>query len=99
VSLEWQVQLTGLAETPPETWQVQLAVFGDYGGGKNNDPLPGEEENVDFSGWGAGLQLDLDLARGQSLQARVDGATQITDRDPSNGDDWQWWGRLEYQFW
>ncbi len=99
VSLEWQVQLTGLAETPPETWQVQLAVFGDYGGGKNNDPLPGEEEDVDFSGWGAGLQLDLDLARGQSLQARVDGATQITDRDPSNGDDWQWWGRLEYQFW
>ena len=99
VSFEWMLDLTGLRKTPPSNWQVQLALFGDYAGGKNNDPLPGEEETVDFSGWGGGVQFDLDLANGQALHARVDTATQITDRDPSDDDDWQWWGRLEYRFW
>ncbi len=98
-SLEWMLDLTGLRQSPPRDWQVQVALFGDYAGGKDNDPLPGEEEDFDLSGWGAGLQFDLEFANGQALHARVDGATQLTSRDPSNGDDWQWWGRLEYRFW
>ena len=98
-SLEWMLDLTGLRRSPPTDWQLQFAVFGDYAGGKDNDPLPGEEENFDLSGWGAGLQFDFEFANGQALHARVDGATQITSRDPSDGDDWQWWGRLEYRFW
>lgn len=98
-SLEVIFNAPGFASRPApggKSWgQVfQVSLFIDYAHGELNNALANEDDNVDLSGWGGALQFNFP----GHFYARADVATPITDRDPSNGRDPQYYIRFAYTF-
>lgn len=98
-TLEWIINAPGFADSSigGRTWGevFQVSLFADYGYGELNNPIPQvEEETVEFSGYGLGLQFNVP----GSFFARFDVATPITSRDSANGRDPQYFFRLSYTF-
>jgi hemolysin activation/secretion protein len=96
-SLEWIVNAPGFASRPAfdgRSWgQIfQVSLFVDYATGKLNQSLPGEQSDLDLSGWGAALQLSAP----QGFFARLDVATPMSPEEPSNGRDPQYFFRLGF---
>lgn len=96
-SLEWIMNAPGFASRPAfggRTWgQIfQASVFVDYATGRLTEALAGEAKSIDLSGWGAALQLNVP----NGLFARVDVATPISNEEPTNGRDPQYFFRLGF---
>ena len=79
-------------ETHGEIFQVSL--YADYAYGELNEPRVNEEETVDYSGYGLGLQFNVP----GSLYARFDIASPIGSRDAFNDRDPQYYFRTSYTF-
>lgn len=91
MSLEWIINAPGFADKPARnrTWGeiFQFSLYVDYAGGEVNDPFPLQAENVNFRGYGMGLQFSVS----ESFYLRLDFATPDTERLPSNQRDPQKW--------
>ncbi len=74
---------------------LQVSLYADYASGELNSPLvPTQDDRFDLAGAGFGVQLSLP---GQVF-ARFDLATPLTDRDPTNGRDPQYYFRFGTTF-
>jgi hemolysin activation/secretion protein len=99
-TLEWIINAPGFADKPrgSRTWGeiFQLSLYADYAYGKTNNPLPwpAQEPTVDYSGYGLGLQFNVP----GKFFARVDVASPIGSREPSNDRDPQYYIRMSYTF-
>ncbi len=97
-TLEWLINAPGFADRPAgnRTWGeiFQLAFFIDYAWGEVNEPLIGEESSEDFYGGGLGLQFNVP----NKFYARFDVATPISDQEPSDDRDPQYFFRMSYTF-
>ena len=97
-TLEWLINAPGFADRPVgnRTWGeiFQLSFFLDYAWGEINEPLFGEEETEDFSGGGIGFQFNVP----NKFYARFDVATPISDQEPSDDRDPQYFFRMSYTF-
>ncbi|MGH8179281.1 MAG: ShlB/FhaC/HecB family hemolysin secretion/activation protein [Steroidobacter sp.] len=96
-SLEWIVNAPGFASRPAfsgRTWGqiLQASVFVDYATGRLTEALPGEEDSFDLSGWGAALQLNVP----NRFFARIDVATPLSEEEPTNGRDPQYFFRFGF---
>lgn len=96
-SLEWIVNAPGFASRPAfggRTWGqvLQVSLFADYGSGKLNVALPGEDDSIDLYGWGGSLQFNLP----NRYFARIDVATALSDQEPTNDRDPQYFFRLGF---
>ena len=105
-TLEWIYNFSGrfpdLAKTSGirsySLWNWFL--FADYGGGRKNDPFFYEEETIDLSSFGGGLELAWDVGARSSIGFRFEVATPLGGRPPLQIDDEdpRFWGRLTYNF-
>lgn len=96
-SLEWIVNAPFFASRPAfggRTWgQIfQVSLFADYATGKLNEALPGEDDSLDLSGCGIGVQFNVP----GSYFARLDVATPISSHEPSNDRDPQYFFRFGF---
>ncbi len=101
LSLELILNAPGFSDRPAfgnRTWGevFQVSVYADYAGGRNSDPdaASGEFKTDDISGVGIGLQFNMP---GKFL-GRLDVATPLSDRDAANGNDPQYYARVNYSF-
>ncbi len=99
-TLEWIIDAPGFANRPVgtegQTWGdvVQLSFYVDYAGGEINDPLPFQEETVNLSGYGLGLQFGY----AEKFYFRLDVATPNGDLMASNDRDPQYYVSFRYTF-
>ena len=99
-TLEWIIDAPGFAKRPVgtegQTWGdvVQLSFYVDYAGGEINDPLPFQEETVNLSGYGLGLQFGY----AEKFYFRLDVATPNGDLMASNDRDPQYYVSFRYTF-
>ena len=99
-SLELVTGAPGFADRPAfgtSTWGqvLQVSVFVDYANGKLNSPLVGSQTGSSrLAGAGVGLQFSLP----GRVFSRLDVATPLTDREPSNGRDPQYYFRFGMNF-
>lgn len=98
-SIEWIINAPGFANARAfgnRTWGefFQVSVFVDGATAKLNDLRFAQEDSVDLSGAGLGLQFSLP----GTFLARVDVASPITSRDPSDDRDPQYWVSIGYNF-
>ncbi len=100
-SLELISGAPGFASRPAfgsSTWGqiLQFSVFVDYAKGRLNAPLPASQDagSVDLAGAGLAIQFSLP----GRVFARLDLATPITDREPGNGRDPQYYFRFGTTF-
>jgi hemolysin activation/secretion protein len=96
-SIELIMNAPGFASRPAfggRTWGqlLQFSLFADYATGKLNLVLPGEKEEIDLYGWGAAVQFNL----ARRYFARVDVATPLSDEEPSNRRDPQYFFRFGF---
>jgi hemolysin activation/secretion protein len=96
-SIEWIVNAPGFASRQAfggKTWGqlLQFSLFADYAMGKLNLALPGEEDEIDLSGWGVGIQFNMT----NRYFARVDVATPISPEEPTNERDPQYFFRFGF---
>jgi hemolysin activation/secretion protein len=94
-SLEWIINAPGFAARPAfggRTWGqiLQVSLFVDYATGKLNEVQAGEDDSVNLSGAGIGVQLNIP----NRFFTRVDVAKPIGSLKPSNGRDPQYFFRL-----
>jgi len=75
-------------------------LFTDYGGGRKNDPFPTEDETVDLSSFGGGLEMAWDVGERSNINFRFELATPLGGKPPLtiDDDDPRFWGRLTYSF-
>jgi hemolysin activation/secretion protein len=79
------------------TWGqiLQFSLFVDYANGRLNQPLSSlQDRSVSLAGAGGSLQFSLP----GRVFARLDLATPLTSRDPSNGRNLQYYFRLGVTF-
>ena len=93
-SLEWIIDV-GKRDSD---MSFSISAYGDYGYGQLNDPLANEIDDIDLSGWGIGISIGHTGAGGNQFVVRFDVASQITDIEPSDGDDPQFYGQISYTF-
>jgi hemolysin activation/secretion protein len=99
-SLELITGAPGFANRPAfgnSTWGqvLQVSLFVDYANGKLNDPLvAAQTKSSRLAGAGIGLQFSLP----GRVFSRLDVATPLTDRDPSNDRDPQYYFRFGMNF-
>jgi hemolysin activation/secretion protein len=99
-SLEYVIGAPGFASKPAfqrYTWGqvLQFSLFVDYARGQLNRPLVAtEDDRFDLSGVGLSAQFTLP----SKVFARFDLATPLTDRDPVNGRDPQYFFRFGTTF-
>lgn len=99
-SLELIVGAPGFAARPAfgsNTWGqvLQFSVFADYATGKLNKPLTSTQDgNTDLAGAGIAVQFSLP----GRVFVRLDVAAPLTDLDPSNGRDPQYYFRFGMTF-
>ena len=98
-TLEWIINAPGFSDKQAfggRTWGeiFQVSLYADYAYGELNNPRISEEETVDYSGYGLGLQFNVP----GSLYARFDIASPIGSRDAFNGRDPQYYFRTSYTF-
>lgn len=99
-SLELSFNAPGFANRPAfgsYSWGqvLQLAVFADYAYGEHNEPLLGsQQQSVELSGAGAGVQLNVP----GSMFLRVDVATPLSNQIAGNGRDPQYYARFGASF-
>jgi hemolysin activation/secretion protein len=99
-SLELIVGAPGFAGRPAfggHTWGqvLQFSLFADYATGAFNQPLlAAQERSVELSGVGGSVQLSVP----GRIFTRLDVATPISNRDPSNGRDPQYYFRFGMTF-
>ena len=98
-TLEWVINAPGFADKPSignRTWGeiFQVSLYADYAYGEVNNPLESQEPTVDFSGYGLGLQFNVQ----GKFYARFDVATPIGSRIAINGRDPQYFFRMSYTF-
>ncbi|MBB6095558.1 hemolysin activation/secretion protein [Povalibacter uvarum] len=96
-SLEWIINAPGFASRPAfggKTWGqiLQVSLFADYATGRLNLALPGEDDDFDLYGWGGSLQLNLP----NRYFARIDVATPLSEQEPSNERDPQYFFRFGF---
>jgi hemolysin activation/secretion protein len=96
-SLEWIINAPGFASRPAfggKTWGqiLQVSLFADYATGRLNLALPGEDDSFDLYGWGGSLQLNLP----NRYFARIDVATPLSEQEPSNERDPQYFFRFGF---
>lgn len=96
-SLEWVMDAPGIAARPAfqgRTWGqvLKVSLFVDYATGRLNQVLAGEQERMNLSGWGVGLQFNLP----QRVFARLDAASAFSERVASNGRDPQYFFRFGF---
>lgn len=96
-SLEWIVNAPGFASRPAfggRTWgQIfQVSLFVDYATGRLTEALPGEDDTIDLSGWGVALQFNVP----NGYFARVDVATPLSQAEPTNERDPQYFFRFGF---
>jgi hemolysin activation/secretion protein len=92
-SLEWIIELV---DKPNASFS--MSAFADFANGKLNDPLANEIADQDLSGWGIGFSFTHTGNSGNQFSFRLDVATPISDFDPTNGDDPQFYGSFSYAF-
>jgi hemolysin activation/secretion protein len=93
-SLEWIVDV---GKRDSDT-SLSISAYGDYGYGRINDPLPNEIDDTDLSGWGIGISISHIGDGGNQFALRLDAASPISDIEPSDGDDPQFYGQISYTF-
>lgn len=99
-SIEVVLGPPGLANRPAfggRTWgqMLQLSLFADYANGQLNGPLLGSQsESVELAGAGGALQFTIP----GRVFARLDVATPLTGREPSNDRDPQYYFRFGMTF-
>jgi hemolysin activation/secretion protein len=93
-SLEWIVDI-GRADSDTT---FSLSAYGDYAYGRINEPLANEVDDTDLSGWGIGISMGHTGDSGNQFALRFDVASPITDIEPSDGDDPQFYGQISYTF-
>ncbi len=96
-SIEWIVNAPGFASRPAfggRTWGqiLQVSLFADYGTGRLNLALPGEDDSIDLYGWGGSIQFNLP----NRYFARIDIATPLSEQEPSNERDPQYFFRFGF---
>ena len=95
-SLELILGAPGFAGRPAfgsHTWGqiLQLSVFADYAHGELNEPVSAQQDgSVNLAGAGVSVQFSLP----GRVFTRLDVATPLTDRDPANGRDPQYYFRF-----
>lgn len=98
-TLEWIINAPGFTDKPAfgnRAWGeiFQVSLYADYAYGELNNPRITEEETVDYSGYGLGLQFNVP----GSLYARFDVASPIGSRNAFNDRDPQYYFRMSYTF-
>lgn len=99
-SLEFVAGPPGLANRPAfggRTWGqiLQFSIFTDYAHGELNEPLLGSQSSrTELAGAGGAVQFSIP----GRVFARVDVATPITEREPSNDRDPQYYFRFGMTF-
>jgi len=93
-SLEWIIDV---GKRDSDT-SFSISAYGDYAYGQINDPLPNEIEDTDLSGWGIGISISHTGDGGNQFALRLDVASPISDIEPSDGDDPQFYGQISYTF-
>ena len=98
-SAEWIVKAPGFADHPAfdgsKRWGEILegVLFFDYAKGWLNDPLASDVAEVTLMGVGAGLRFNYD-----NISARFEFATPLSDREPGNERDPQYFFEVNYGF-
>ena len=98
-TLEWIINAPGFADKPTKgnrTWGeiFQVSLYADYAYGELNNPRIAEEETVDYSGFGLGLQFNVP----GKFYGRFDVASPIGSREATNDRDPQYYFRMSYTF-
>ena len=98
-TLEWIINAPGFSDKPAfgsKLWGeiFQVSLYADYAYGEINNPRTSEEETVDYSGYGLGLQFNVP----GTFYARFDAASPIGSRDAINDRDPQYYFRMSYTF-
>jgi len=83
---------------PDSDLSFAISAYGDYAYGKINDPLANEIDDTDLAGWGIGISMSHTGDSGNQFALRFDVASAITDIEPSDGDDPQFYGQISYTF-
>lgn len=92
-SLEWIFQLVDGANS-----SFSMSLFADFASGTLNDPLANEIADQDLSGWGGGFSYTHTGNSGNQFSFRLDIATPISDFEPTDGNDPQFYGSFSYAF-
>ena len=92
-SMEWILQMMDKANA-----SFSMSAFADFANGKLNDPLANEIADQDLSGWGVGFSFTHTGNSGNQFSFRFDVATPISDIDPTDGNDPQFYGSFSYAF-
>ena len=74
--------------------KTQVSLYVDYAYGELNNPRVTQEETVDYSGYGMGLQFNVQ----EKFYARLDIASPMGSRIASNDRDPQYYFRMRYTF-
>jgi hemolysin activation/secretion protein len=98
-SMEWFFRAPGFADATAFSnlqWGdiVKVSFFADYAAGTVNQPQAGDRQNVDISGYGAALHMEIP---GQFL-ARVQASHPLSGLPVSNDRATQWWFDINYRF-
>jgi len=98
-TLEWIINAPGFADKPTKgnrTWGeiFQVSLYADYAYGELNNPRVSEEKNVEYSGYGLGLQFNVP----GTFYARFDIASPMGSRVSVNERDPQYYFRMSYTF-
>ena len=98
-TLEWIINAPGFSDKSAfggRSWGeiFQVSLYADYAYGEINNPRTSEEETVDYSGYGLGLQLNVP----GTFYARFDAASPIGSREAINDRDPQYYFRMSYTF-
>ena len=97
-SLEWIINAPGFAsrQAGNRTWGeiFQVSLFADYGWGELIEPLANENARPELYGAGIGFQFNIP----NRFFARLDVASPLSDPEPTDGRDPQYFFRMSYTF-
>jgi hemolysin activation/secretion protein len=98
-SLEYQVQAPGFARKPgpfSRQWGdlLQFSLFADYAHGRGAEDLQDRQEDVDISGYGAGIRFGVP----GTFQFLLEYATPLGSIEANDGKSSRVYGNLTYSF-
>ena len=102
VRAEWHVDIHDLMARRPQAWDLSVFLAADYGDGKDNEPISGDQAAITMGGWGGGFQFQYRFGGRWAVEARMDVMTEAGDYDEpiaaGDDDDPRYWGWLSLSY-